>query len=935
MKISNPKPFFLLTFILITTGLHAAELSREAWTTSRIEGSPEPPKPYVVEQVFQQLKFENVVEMVPMDGRLYVYTRWGKIWSFPEVDNPNKAHLFGDLELRKTFGHGFGMAFHPQWKKHPYIFLTYMTRSLAGENRLSRFKFTMKSGLPTMDHDSEEVIISWRSGGHYGGNIQFGPRDGMLYLSTGDATPPNPPDSLNTGQDNSDILSCVLRLDINKFEKGQKYSIPPDNPFIDHNNVRPEIWAFGFRQPWKMSFDNDGRLWVGEVGWELWEMIHLVERGGNYGWSAMEATNPIKPGLASKLAPITPPIAAHPHTEAASITGGFVYEGTRLKGLQGAYVYADYETGIFWSIRHDGEKLTEHDLIADSALKISTFGLGNRGELYFVDYGEESKIYRLIPNPRAGQVSQFPTKLSDTGLFDCVATEKPAAGVYEFGIHEPMWEDGAVAARYIALPGKSSIETEYHYRDNGSYRVTTTWPTNAVLARTVRLEETPVETQVLHFDGDAWAGYSYRWNQSGTDAELVGAEGVEFDVPSDLWKGGDRYRIASRAECMRCHNTWNKFTPAFEPMQLSDFPQIPKQPPREVATQLGLTNSLFFHKDEGKGKLVNSRGRKGSLETKARSWLHANCSHCHRRHGGGTAPLELNFDRNLSESATLWQAPTRGDFGLHNAKALVPGQPWRSVLNYRVSSIGHGHMPPLGSREVDEHGAQLLWNWVAKLPVENPVKSGPGSLEDVSSAMQLSQRVAKMNPEEDERQQLIQQGLFSKDHNIRSLFERFRLPEERPIPTALNPTRLLGLSGDLHNGKLLLSPTGKLAGCFACHKIGDHAVGFLGPDLKGVGKRLNRSQLLESLLKPSATIVPEYRLWTIGLKTGESYSGFVDPQEGNSLTLRLPTGQLQKINPDQVRFRKAQPLSLMPEGLLNLLSEQEVADLLAYLESMR
>lgn len=919
-------------FMTVQIGSAQSVPVREPWTTSRIKGAPDPPKPYVPETVFTNLKIENGVEMIPHKGRLFVMELNGKIWSFPEKDTTLVLELFHDLKLKEVKGQAFSMAFHPNKQE---VFLTYATaRNVEGGNRLSRFGYrSSDSGALVLDSDSEEIILKWRSGGHHGGNVQFGPDDGFLYLSTGDAAPPNPPDSLNTGQDNSDILCCILRIDIDDPEVGNQYEIPKDNPFVDIENVRPEIWAFGLRQPWKMSFDSRGRLWVGEVGWELREMIHLVEKGGNYGWSAMEGDNPVKPETASALVPITPPVAPHPHTEAASITGGFEYTGARLPGLRGAYIYGDYETGIIWALRHDGKGVVEHTVIADTPHKISTFGLGNDGELYYIHYGEDSQIYRLAINPKSGQQSDFPRKLSESGLFSNVARQTPAAGVYPFDIHEPMWEDGAKATRYIALPEDRSINTHYDYRENGSYRATTTWPSDAVLARTIQLGEKPVETQMLHFDGDAWNGYSYRWNDDSTDASLVEVEGEEFEVPSTDWKGGSRYRIVSRAECMRCHNMWNKFTPAFEPMQLAGFTDFPRQPAREVATSLGLANARFFHKDEARGKLTVSRDS-GSLEKRARSWLHANCAHCHRRHGGGSAPLEINFDRTLTESVTLWQAPTRGDFGLSDARVIVPGQPSRSVLNYRVSTMGNGHMPPLGPREVHEHGAQLLWDWIKKMPIQQGTVNDSIGYSDTTAAMESAHRIAIGDVTGKDRAKAITEGLSSPNGNVRALFERFRPPHERPQPKKLDPGRLLNLTGDAVAGAKLLSSTGQLASCLACHKIGKNG-GVLGPDLTQVGSRLNRQQLLESLTEPSKTIAPEYRLWIVETKNGDAFSGFLIDRTEAGLTLKLATGQKKKIPADEIDSTKPQPFSLMPGELLDLLTEQEAVDLLAYLESLR
>ena len=912
---------------------------RQPWSASKIKGSPEPPKPFVPERVFAGIPIRDGLEMVALEGRLFVMTRQGKIWSFEEDTDSSKADLFVDLKsIHPKHSSAYGMAFHPEWKKNRLVFLAYTVGgSQEDGTRLSRFRFTIKGNeAPQLMPDSEEALLTWRSGGHNGANLQFGP-DGMLYVSTGDATAPNPPDGLNTGQDNTDILSCVLRIDVNRKDTGKAYAIPKDNPYVGRENVRPEIWAFGFRNPWKMSFDSRGRLWLGDVGWELWEMIHLVEKGGNYGWSAMEAGNPIRPETASPLAPISSPVAAHRHTEAASMTGGFEYRGTRLPSLRGAYVYGDYETGKIWALRHDGHQVTEHIEIADTPHRISTFGVGNDGELYYIHYAGESELYRLKPNPRAGQPSSFPRKLSKTGLFENTSKHTPNPGVYAFAIQEPMWHDGATAIRYIALPAMTGVRTDIQYQGTRIRNANNVWPQDAVLAKTIRVGRKPIETQLMHFDGDAWNGYSYLWNKESTDAELVDANGVEVEVNARAWKGGKRYRIPGRAECMRCHSMWNKFTPAFEPMQLAGFAGYTNQPAREVAVSLGLTNDDFFNQNQN-GHLQGSR-RGGSLEKRARSWLHANCAHCHRRHGGGTAPLEVNFERAIAESFTVWQSPTRGNFGLKDPSIIVPGHPERSVLNYRVSAVGAGHMPPIGSREVDSAAAKMLWQWVHQMPTSSPVGEAtvPADnswLNDTSAAMQMARAIADNEFSGAEKTAHMESGLASPNHYVRALFERFRDPADRPLPAVSDPDRILALRGDPMNGKKLLTPTGKLAACFACHQFVGQGRN-LGPELSGIGQRLNRSQILEGLLHPSKTIAPEYQVWNIETKDGEYHSGFITKRSKQFLELKLATGQSARVPTAQIKSNKPQTMSLMPEGMLNLITEQEAADLLAYLATLK
>lgn len=925
--------FLLLCLAACGPEASAADLVRIPWTTSKIHGSPEPAKPYTTELAYPQLAIREGLELVAFSGRFYLVERGGTIRSFTESGDGGESDLFADLKPgREGFTNAYGIAFHPDAARNRTVFLTYtIGNDLEDGTKLSRFCFS-ESDPPRLLPETEEILLTWRSGGHNGAHLQFGP-DKMLYISTGDATAPSPPDGLKTGQDNSDLLSSILRINVDAADPGLKYGIPADNPWLGVEKVRPEIWAFGFRNPWKMSFHSDGRLWVGDVGWELWEMIHLVGKGGNHGWAAMEASQPILPELASPLAPVTAPVAAHEHSEAASITGGYLYEGSRLPGLKGAYVYADYETGKIWAIRQEGTRLTRPEEIADTAHKIVTFGLGGDGELYYLHYGNPGTMHRLIPHPEAGKPSSFPRLLSGTGLFSDTVKGIPADGVYEYRVAEPMWEDGASATRWIALPDKTTTTATLATAPNA-----VVWPKGAVLARTVKLGQRPVETQLLHFDGETWNGYSYQWKKDGSDAELVGPGGGEVEVPAAGWKGGSRYRIASRAECLRCHTPWNGFANGFQPVQLADFPAFAGQPARETAVALGLTDATWFEREKG-GRLLASRGP-GAVETRARSWLHANCAHCHRRNGGGSAPLEVNFDRPLSEAALLWQKPTRGDFSLTNAHLITPGDPSRSVLNYRIASMGSGHMPPVGAREVDDRASTLLWDWVKAMPCEKPADHepvtamDPAHLGDVSSAMRLAHAIATGTLAESERPAAIDAAMASPDPALRALFERFRSHAERTRRHRHDASAILSLTGNPDQGRNLLAPAGKLAACFACHQIGGTGLAF-GPALDGVGARLDARQIVESLLMPSKTVAPESAMWSVALKSGGSRTGMIASRDATRLVLRSGPGLEETIAMDQVADLNPQILSAMPEGLVDDLTAQELADLVAWLASRK
>ncbi len=894
----------LFLCIAFTSALHAQ------WTTSHIRGSPETPKPYIAEQVFTQVRMNDALEMIPIPstGRFVSVERGGKIWSYPDTPEAT-ATLLIDLKAAHPQMHSaYGIAFHPQWKTNGYVFLAYAY----GENvldgtKLSRFKLSQQEP-PVLDPQSETFLLTWRSGGHNGASIQFGP-DGMLYISTGDATAPSPPDTLNTGQDISDLLSSILRIDVDHAENGKAYAIPSDNPFLKTPKAMNEVWAFGFRNPWKISFDQKGRLWCGDVGWELWEMIHLVQRGGNHGWSAYEASQPIKPET-QRPEPIIPPVAAHPHTEAASITGGYVYHGTRFPELRDAYIYGDYETGKIWALWHDGKQVTRRDEIADTPHKISTFGLGEDGEIYWINYEKESRIYRLAPNPAVGKPSQFPRKLSATGLFTDTPTQTPAQGVLPFEITEPMWQDGATATRFVALPEGTRIKTTV----NGlNFKVE--WPANSVLARTITWPATQqrIETQLLHFDGETWNGYSYRWNGEGTDAELVAENGEEFTVQKQPW------RIHGRAECARCHNNWSGFALGFQPDQIATIAD------KKPAESPDLFDGPFL--DRLKNHLVSSHDDKADIETRARSWLHANCAHCHRRHGGGSVPLMVNADLSTPETMMLNEPPTRGDLALSDARVISPRKPEQSVLLARIARSGNGHMPMIGAREVDPHGFQLLWDWIAQ--GETPAHS-PTTPNTPSTALLMANLITRNETQFD--------PAFAKISNpaIACYFERFLPPDQRVKTLGMNidTQKLLALHGDAQRGGNLLSMTGKLATCLACHIVNGSGRDF-GPDLSKVGARLTRQQIYESLHQPSKTIAKGYEPWIITLKDDTVQTGFLVTAADAAITLKLPTGQTQTISRDQIKTQQPQPVSLMPEGLLQSLTEQEAADIIAYLASLK
>ncbi|HET6424397.1 MAG TPA: PQQ-dependent sugar dehydrogenase, partial [Planctomycetaceae bacterium] len=314
---------------------------RTPWTTSRVVGSPDPLPPYRTARVFEMLELKDPLYLAAEPGRgsfIVVETLGGgggpgRLRRF--VDDPNASTLDELLKIDHLI---YGSCFHPRFVDNGYLYLITNgpTKGEPKHNLIVRYTISKKSPHG-IDPQSELVILQWESNGHNGGELAFGP-DGMLYCVTGDGTSDSDP--LHTGQGLNDYLAVMLRLDVDHPEKDRPYSVPRDNPFIDVPEAKPEIWAFGFRNPWRMTFDRKtGHLWVGQNGQDLWEQVYVVERGGNYGWSVQEGSHPFYLERPRGPGEIRPPVVEHHHVEARSLTGGVVYYGSKLPELQGAYIY--------------------------------------------------------------------------------------------------------------------------------------------------------------------------------------------------------------------------------------------------------------------------------------------------------------------------------------------------------------------------------------------------------------------------------------------------------------------------------------------------------------------------------------------------------------------------------------------------------------------
>jgi uncharacterized repeat protein (TIGR03806 family) len=710
---------------------------RVPWTTSKVKGSPEPPPPYRTELAFPKLmKFASPLDLAtePGGNHILVAERYGKIFAFVNDPQTDKADLV--IDLKKTI---YAITFHPQFAKNHYLYVTYVLDPDKPDPKGSRVaRFEVNKDTFHADPATEKIILEWPSGGHNGGNLKFGP-DGFLYIGTGDGS--GIADQLQTGQDISDLLACILRIDVDHADEGKGYRVPKDNPFVETKGARPEVWAYGIRQPWKMSFDRKtGDHWVGEVGQDLWESVLRIEKGGNYGWSVREGTHPFRPERKVGPTPIQSPVIEHPHTESRSVTGGYVYHGERLKEQVDAYIYGDFDTGRVWALRYDGKKVTWKEELARTHLRLVSFGEDNAGEIYLLDF-MGGGIHRLVQAPKVTDPAAFPRKLSETGLFESVKDLKPAAGLIPYSVNAQLWSDGATKERYIALPGNSQIQynaIEYPQPSPGAPRG---WgfPDGTVLVKTFFLEteagnptsKRRLETRLLHlqkFEGTEeigdqfWSGYTYVWNDEQTEATLLEANGLDrtFSIKDAKAAGGKRdqvWHFPSRSECILCHTTPAKYALGVNTLQLNRDHDYGGVVANQIRTweHLGLFTKPLPDQPEKLPHLVNYDDERAPLDQRARAYLHANCAHCHIKWGGGNAEFQLIATLELKDLGIVNTPPAHGNFDIADARLLVPGAPEKSLIAHRMTRLGLGRMPHVASVKVDERGVKLIDDWIKQL----------------------------------------------------------------------------------------------------------------------------------------------------------------------------------------------------------------------------
>ncbi len=365
---------------------------------------PTPPalRPLNLERAFPQLNFQrltNLVQPANGDNRLFVTEQAGRVLAFANDHNPAEASVVLDIRERVNDSGNeeglLGLAFDPEFADHNFLYL-YYSASSPRRSVVSRMAIAPGGAA---DPDSELVLLEVEQpySNHNGGELAFGP-DGYLYIALGDGGSRGDP--LGSGQNLGTLLGAILRIDVRDATAEEPYRIPADNPFVDTPGARGEIWAYGLRNPWRFSFDRaTGELWTGDVGQNRFEEVDLVVRGGNYGWNTLEAAHCFNPPSGCDPGGAIPPVLEYPINGGCSVIGGYVYRrqgpSEPLPSLYGAYVFADYCSGRVWAVRLTDGRLAEQTQLADTGLRITSFGEDRDGNLYILS--QDSGIYRFAP----------------------------------------------------------------------------------------------------------------------------------------------------------------------------------------------------------------------------------------------------------------------------------------------------------------------------------------------------------------------------------------------------------------------------------------------------------------------------------------------------------------------------------------------------------
>ncbi len=678
------------------------------------------------------------IRPIPGTSDFIALGKEGRVWVFGGDPVTSTAHLALDIRDRMETDSEAGLtgvAFHPDFgvagaEDYQTVFL-YYTYKHGTEypiyDRLSKFQFDESRSL--IDEQSEEILIQQpdRDINHNSGDMFFD-EEGYLYLSLGDEGRSNNIYG-NAQRLDHRLFSGIIRIDVDqdmtrshpirRFPEpmkvlpegypttiNQHYSIPDDNPWVDESGrFLEEFYAIGLRNPYSMYYESsDGTIWVADVGDDQKEEINVIRKGDNAQWAYLEGTSPRSHPKPDELyGTERPPFYEYGRDKGHAVIGGFVYHGDDFPELNGKYIFGDWQAGTIWSLDPESENPVE--VLYRGFSKLVGFFGGMDGSICLFDiFGN---IHRL---DKAETPAEIPPKLSDLDVFDDLTSLEPSDGIVPYEVNTPLWSDGADKNRWIALPKDSLIG--FHPTDPWDFPEGTVFIKHFELTQDGAVAKR-LETRFFVVDRDKNAyGITYKWNEEGTEAYLIGdseevSDTVEYafrESTTGIWN------YPTRTQCLRCHNENAGFVLGVKTSQMN---RTSSDGAIAGMNQIEAFESMGMFRNDVTGempKLASLSDTDVAIETRIRSYLDANCSHCHSGDG-----LSSNFDARFTTPIHQQQMINAGaiSFNSDPGNAIVkPGNPEASELWIRDATLDGSKMPPIAKNTLDQEYLDLLRTWI-------------------------------------------------------------------------------------------------------------------------------------------------------------------------------------------------------------------------------
>jgi len=730
------------------------------------------PGDWTTADAFPGLTFDDPISMTPEPGsnRLWVTEREGRIFAFENRKDVDDKTLVLDISSHTQGNSDAGllsMAFHPEFAApgSPNFGAFYVAYAHTDDdpivderpssNTKTRFRlsrFVVPIDTSAIDPASEQILIEQDDNSlwHMGGAMFFHPDDGFLYLAVGDEGGGSCSHD-NCQRINKDLFAGVLRIDVdrrgndishpivNQPKTGMTadYYIPTDNPFVGVPGALEEFYAIGLRSPHRMTHDPvDGLTWIADVGQAKREEIDLLARGANYQWAIREGGIPYKDSDGLPPNPLigvwTEPFLELERSVGATVIGGYVYRGDQHIDLYGKYVYGDYVKGTISALTYEttnaGAQVTEQETLQATSFRgrsdgITSFATDTHGDLYLLTLGDASKIRKLVIEDQ--EPGDIPTTLSETGLFTSFEPLTANSSLVPYGVNTPLWSDGAIKTRWLAVPSNETIA----FLESAPWQL----PAGSVFVKHFELptdESDPsvlrrLETRVLVVQADgAVYGVTYKWREDQSDADLLVSAFCE-DIPivqSDGSVRSQHYRYPSPTDCLTCHTSESGWLLGTKARQLKGLPvgSTPDADPQQGQLRW-LSHAGFFDTPPSQATLDSIEAlsplddEDASLEKRVRSYLDANCAHCHGAVELERSVWDARYTRPLVEQGIVW-GELLGDYEGDDNRVVTPGDLERSILYRRVMTVELDlRMPPLARSEQDTDFLDVLERWIAGL----------------------------------------------------------------------------------------------------------------------------------------------------------------------------------------------------------------------------